>query len=111
MAKSRKLEDTIALLAEIRADPSSDVGITTLSQVLNSKYSVAVSQAAKLIGESELHSLIPELVAAFDRFMTSGSDSDPGCLAKMRIAEALYRLDHSNETLFLQGIRHRQMEA
>ena len=111
MAKSRKLEDTIALLTEIRADPASDAGVATLSEVLTSKYSVAVSQAAKLIGESELHSLIPELVAAFDRLMTSGSDSDPGCLAKMRIAEALYRLDHSNEALFLQGIRHRQMES
>jgi HEAT repeat protein len=111
MAKSRKLEDTIALLSEIRADPTSEAGIKTLIQVLNSKYSVAVSQAAKLIGESELHSLIPELVAAFDRFITEDADPDPGCLAKMRIAEALYRLDHSNESLFLQGVRHRQMES
>ncbi|MCY7323878.1 MAG: hypothetical protein LH660_19280 [Phormidesmis sp. CAN_BIN36] len=111
MAKSRKLEDTIALLTEIRADPTSETGIATLRQVLNCKYSVAVSQAAKLIGESELHLLIPELVAAFDRSIATDADPDPGCLAKMRIAEALYRLDHSNEALFLQGIRHRQMES
>jgi hypothetical protein len=111
MAKSRKLEETLAKLAEIRDAPTSEVGIATLRQVLRSKNSVAVAQAAKMVGEFAIAQLIPELVAAFARMMANPTETDKGCLAKKEIAEALYRLEYSEESLFLQGIRHVQMEA
>ncbi|MGV0025898.1 hypothetical protein [Phormidesmis priestleyi] len=110
-AKSRKLEETLALLTPVRTDPTSEEAIVTLHQVLNSKSAIAVSQAAKIIGEAELYSLIPALVAAFDRFSINPTETDPSCQAKFRIAEALYRLSYSDEALFLQGIRHVQMES
>ncbi len=111
MARSRKLEETLAKLAEIRDAPTSEASITTLRQVLKSKNSVAVAQSAKIVGEFAIAQLIPELVAAFDRMMVNPSQTDPVCLAKKEIAEALYRLEYSEESLFLQGIQHVQMEA
>lgn len=110
MAKSRPLEALMASLSEIRADPTSETGLAVLHQVLSSKQSVAVAQAAQLIGEFELHALIPELVAAFERFLLNPAKSDPGCRGKQAIADTLYRLNYSDETLFLKGIRHIQLE-
>ncbi len=110
MAKSRKLEDLTAALNQIRDTPTTDTGTTTLAQVLDSKHAVAIAQAALIIGESELYNFIPDLVKTFNRLMTNGKESDPGCRAKQAIAETLYRLNYSDETLFLQGIHHSQKE-
>ncbi|WP_088889415.1 hypothetical protein [Leptolyngbya ohadii] len=110
MPKSRKLEESIASLNQIRSDPASEAGQAVLHQILSSKYSIAVAQAAGLVAQAELYALIPDLVTAFDRFLVKPKDSDPGCLAKQAIAETLYRLEYSDETLFLKGIRHIQPE-
>lgn len=110
MAKSRKLEDLIATLNQIRLDPTSDANLAQLRQVLGSKYAVAVAQAAQLVGQCELYEFIPDLVTAFDRFLLKPEETDPGCRAKQAIAETLYRLEYSDETPFLQGIRHVQQE-
>ncbi|MEO0986473.1 MAG: HEAT repeat domain-containing protein [Cyanobacteria bacterium J06639_14] len=110
MARSRKLEASLANLKAIRHDLTSEAAVSTLRQVLQSKQSIAVAQAAKLVHEGELYDLKPELVKAFERFMQKPADTDPGCKAKECIAETLYRLEFSDETLFLQGIHHIQME-
>jgi hypothetical protein len=109
MAKSRKLEETLAALNQI-ADPTSDAAIATLQKVLASKYGIAMAQASRLIRKAELQSLVPDLVAAFERCLVKPETTDPHCLAKKAIAEALYHLEYSGEALFLAGIRHVQME-
>jgi hypothetical protein len=110
MAKSRQLEALIDALNQIRPDPTAETGLATLGKVIGSQYGVAVAQAARIVSQAEIYALAPDLVEAFDRFMVKPKDRDPGCLAKQAIAEALYRLEYSDETLFLKGIRHRQWE-
>ncbi|MCU0568081.1 MAG: HEAT repeat domain-containing protein [Oculatellaceae cyanobacterium Prado106] len=110
MAKSRKQEELLASLAEVREDPTSDAGMKVLGQILKSKSAIAIAQAAKVIGDAEIRSLIPDLVACFPQFMSRPAETDPGCNAKRRIAEALYRMEYADETLFLQGIHHVQPE-
>jgi hypothetical protein len=110
MAKSRKLDQFLAQLESVRRDPTAPEATIALRQILASQYSIAVAQAAKLIGSAELYDLIPDLVAAFDRNMIKPIETDPGCVAKLKIADALYRLDYSNEELFLRGVRHIQAE-
>ncbi len=110
MPKSRKLEELIEKLAQVRDTPTSEAGMAVLQQGLKSKYAVAVAQAAQLVGEWEMKPLVPELVTAFDRFLVNPEESDPGCRAKQAIADALYRLNYSDETLFLKGVRHVQQE-
>lgn len=110
MAKARQLEEMLAALRQI-ADPTSEAAIATLRQVLNGKHGVAIAQASHIIRNGEIHALIPDLVVAFKRCLVKPETTDPGCLAKTAIADALYHLDYSEETLFLTGIRHTQMEA
>ena len=110
MAKSRRLEELLATLDQIRPEPDSELGLATLNKVLGSRYGVAVAQAARIVAIAEIYDLIPDLVQAFDRFMVDAQDRDPGCRAKQAIAEALYRLEYREETLFLRGIHHVQWE-
>jgi HEAT repeat protein len=110
VAKSRKLEEILATLPQVRNDPASETSIATLQQILKGRYSVAIAQAAKIVREASLIQLIPDLLTAFDRMMVKPVETDPGCLAKKELAETLYRLEYSEESLFLQGIRHVQME-
>jgi HEAT repeat protein len=106
MAKSRKLELLLAQLAQIRPNPTTSEAILLLRNLLTSNHPVAIAQAATLIAEAEHYNLIPDLVAAFEWAMTKPSERDPGCIALLKLADALYRLDYSNEDLFLQGIRY-----
>ncbi len=110
MAKSVKLEQALAELDAIRDDPQSDRATQVLRQSLKSKPAIVVANSAKLIGDQELRDLVPDLVAAFPRFVADGVKQDPGCFAKFRIAEALYKLEIPSEEIFLTGIRYVQLE-
>lgn len=110
MAKSRKLEALQAQLHEIRSNPTTPEAVATLRQILTSRYAVVIAQAARLIWETNLQTLGPDLAAAFNRLLLNPATTDPGCMGKKAIVDALYRLNYGEETPFLQGIRHVQME-
>jgi len=103
----RKLEDTLAALAAARRDPGSESSLRELRQALRDKSPHAAAKAARIAGEHELGAVVPEMLAAFDRFF---AETDTGCSAKAAIAEALYRIGHEDPAPFLRGIRHVQME-
>jgi hypothetical protein len=111
MAKSHKLEETLAALHQVRAAPTSDAAIALLRRVLAGTSAPAVAKAAQLAAEFEIAQLTDVLAAAFDRLMVNPAKADPGCQAKVQIADALYRIGADDERLFLCGIHHRQMEA
>nr|RNJ70470.1 MAG: HEAT repeat domain-containing protein [Leptolyngbya sp. IPPAS B-1204] len=110
MPKSRKLEELQAQLNQIRAEPTTDEAIAVLRQILASKHNIAIAQAARIIRDADLRELMPDLVTAFNRLMQNPATADPNCLGKKAIAEALYHLEYSEESLFLSGIHHVQME-
>jgi HEAT repeat protein len=62
------------------------------------------------VGELRLEALVPDLVAAFPRFLDGLPRADPGCAAKTAIVEALRRLGHDDRLLYRQGAAHVQME-
>ncbi|MGH7790284.1 MAG: HEAT repeat domain-containing protein [Candidatus Binatia bacterium] len=110
MARGRQLDEQLQQLARARRDPGSAESMALLRRVLAGKSSHAAAAAAQIVGEAELHVLAPELVAAFARFLQQPVKSDPGCAAKAAIADALYRLNAAEIDLYLQGIRHVQLE-
>jgi HEAT repeat protein len=69
-----------------------------------------VGRAATLVGELGLEALVPDLVAAFPRFVENLPRADPGCSAKTAIVEALRRLGHDDRELYRRGAGHVQME-
>ena len=111
MPRRRSLEERLAELNELRADPTSDAAIEKLREALSSKLNHLVAEAARIVGEFEVEQLQPDLAHAFDRFMENPARADPLCLAKTAIAEALWRMGSHREELFLQGIHHVQLEA
>jgi HEAT repeat protein len=110
MAKSKQLEEALAQLDAVRAEPTTPEAIGVIRKLLRGKVAIAAANAAKLVGEAELRELVPDLLAAFPHWMEDPVKRDPGCTAKFRIAEALYRLEVQGDEVFLQGIRHVQME-
>ncbi len=110
MAKSRRLEDRLVELNNLRNDPVSELALSELHNALLDKDNFIVTRAAEMAGEFYLETLEAELVRAFDRFMVNPTKTDPGCSAKTAIAETLYRLETYQEDLFLKGISHVQME-
>lgn len=68
------------------------------------------AKAADLVREFHLPQLIPEMLAAFSRFLENPEKSDPQCWAKNAISRALASLEYQEADVFLRGMRHIQME-
>jgi HEAT repeat protein len=69
------------------------------------------AKAAQVAGDLGLKSLIPDLVACFDRSFKNHGEADPQCWAKNAAAKALAGLGHDEAATFLRGCRYVQMES
>jgi HEAT repeat protein len=110
MARSQRLEDRLAALEELRRNPTSPETLAALRKALTSKVNHIAGRAAEIAGDYQLIELEADLVVAFDRFMVNAAKTDPGCIAKTAIVEALYRMEAYQADVFLQGIGHVQLE-
>jgi hypothetical protein len=105
------VEAALDAISALRTNPDQPDARKQLKAAIGSKISVVASKAAKLAGELHQEELIPELVAAFDRFMKEPHKYDKGCRALIEIATALYAMDYVGHEVYLKGIRHVQMEG
>lgn len=103
------LEEKRSRLNDARESPGSADSLAILRKGLSDRVSIVVARAAELAGELGSTPLVPEMIAAFHRFLADPS-KDKGCLAKTAIVEALTRLEHPDPEVFLEGIRHVQRE-
>ena len=87
-----------------------DVAEPGLRKALDDRNNYIVSKAAKIAGELGLRSLVPGLLAAFDRFFDDPVKTDPQCWAKNALSKALVDLGHDDPDPFLRGLQHVQME-
>jgi len=81
-----------------------------LRKALNHRNNYIVAKAAELAARLRLTPLLPELLAAFDRFFTDPIKTDPQCWAKNALSRALAALDCQDAEVFLGGMRHIQLE-
>jgi HEAT repeat protein len=109
MAKSTPIEQQLAALTALRADPKSDSAQAELLRALSNKSNLVVAKAATIITDSDQPDFLPQLATAFDRFFADAADK--GCSAKTALANALYTLGHNEPAGFLRGIHHIQKEA
>jgi hypothetical protein len=109
MTAARDVEQEAAAIEALRQS-APDVAETHLRKALQDRNNYVVSKAAKLTGDLKLKSLSSDLTTAFTRFMVKPVKSDPQCWAKNAIAKALAILEFQEHELFLQGIRHIQLE-
>lgn len=99
----RKVEEELAKLAASE-DPAA------LRKALSDRINVLVAKAARLAAERQLHDLIPDLLAAFDRLLEKPVERDPQCWGKNAISKALVELGYRESAPFLRGVSHIQME-
>lgn len=81
-----------------------------LVKLLTDRNNYLVARAAALVAELRCEALVPDLLAAFERFFVDPVKSDPQCLAKSAIAEALKQLEYRRPEPYERGIVHFQFE-
>ncbi len=110
MPGKRKFEEQLAALDALRQQPR-DACIEPLRKALAQRNNFIAAKAADLVREFGLKQLIPELLAAFDRFFEYPERTDPQCWAKNALSRALAALEHQDAEVFLRGMHHIQLEA
>lgn len=90
-----------------RARPPSAV---ELRPYLQDRSGIVVAACAKLASQHALADLQADLEAAFSRLLRDPVKTDPGCRAKLAIAEALRVLESHAFDVFLHGVTLKQPE-
>jgi len=108
---SRGFDKELAELEALKGAVLDAVAIEHLRKALAHRNNFIVSKAAKLVTDAELFALLPDVLAAYDRFFLDAAKSDPKCWAKDALAKALVKLEHRTKDAYLRGMRHHQMEA
>jgi hypothetical protein len=110
---ARGIEEQAAALEALRTLPPQEAE-PAVRKALQNRNNFLVAKAARLAAELGLKSLVPDLAAAFPRFMPEGgepAETDPQCWAKNDLAKALAAFEFQEHALFLAGMRHHQFEA
>ena len=104
------LEDRLAQLSDLLAEPDAGIARRQLAQALDDRSNHLAAKAAKIAAALGFDQLTGELSAAFDRFMVEPARTDKGCVAKSAIVEALVDFEAREEDVYLRGVRHKQPE-
>ncbi len=108
----KELAELEALVASFRSGVSLDEdGTKHLRKALAHRNNILVSKAAKLVADADQFALLPDILAAYDRFFLDAEKSDPQCWAKNALVKTLVKLEHRQKDAYLRGLRHHQMEA
>jgi HEAT repeat protein len=109
MSGKRAFEQQIAALEALRHEPES-ARTPALRKALGNRNNFIVGKAADLLRDFGLKEMEPDLLAAFDRFFGDPVKTDPKCWAKNAISRALAGFELQEESVFLRGMRHIQLE-
>ncbi len=101
-----------AFNAKLKAleDVRGSSGREQLRKALRDRNNYLVARAAEITADLGFDDLLPDLLAAFDRFFVDAARTDPQCLAKAALARALRHLGHHGAPAYLRGIQHVQLE-
>jgi HEAT repeat protein len=110
MGKARGVDAKLARMRTLRTEPVTPQLTGQLREALADKSNFVAAAAAEIVGERSLADLVPDLVAAFHRFLEDPAETDKTCRAKIAIVEALHKLDADEEDVYRTAIRHRQPE-
>ncbi len=110
MSGKEKLEAQIAALDALRQRPTGEI-VSPLRAALQQRNNYLVAKAADQVAQRCIDQLLPDLLAAFDRFFEDAPKRDPQCWAKNSLSRALAALELQEPEPFLRGLRHVQLEG
>jgi HEAT repeat protein len=111
LKKPDPVEQALDRLTVLKNEAGGPPVVAELKVFLKNRSNFVVAKAAKVACQARATELVPELMAAFHRFMENPSKLDKGCAATTEIVGALYELDHVEPEVYLIGIHHVQMEG
>jgi hypothetical protein len=107
----RSFDKEMAELDALKGAAPAAAAIAHLRKTLAHRNNFLVAKAAKLVADAELFDLLPEVLAAYERFFEDAAKSDPQCWAKNALVKALVKLEHRQKSAYLRGLHHHQMEG
>ncbi|MRG96269.1 hypothetical protein [Polyangium spumosum] len=109
-ARKNTFDDKLSRIRALaRAEPPA-AAAPELARLLADPSAFLVGEAAKVVVDLELRALVPDLVAAFERLLSSPATADRGCHAKTKLLEALVTLEADVWDTYRKGLRYVQME-
>jgi hypothetical protein len=109
VAAPRTFDEKRARLRALASAPA-DQAAAELKKLLADRNGYLVGETAEAVKKHELSALVPELSAAFFRFLEDPVKTDKGCFAKNHLVEALLAFDAYETTVYLTGLRFVQKE-
>jgi HEAT repeat protein len=106
----RGFDDQMAALDALKGRELDAESIAFLRKMLGNRSNFLVAKAVRRVEENRLTDLLPELLAAYNRFFIDAVKTDPQCWAKNALSRALARFECRDKDVFLRGLRHHQME-
>ena len=110
MTRRDAVEIALDRLSALRSAPDTPALHDELRSFLRNRSNLVVAKAAKIAGEGRISSVTPDLIDAAQRLFKDPARLDKRCAALTAIITTLYELDHTEPNLYLQCIRHVQME-
>jgi hypothetical protein len=107
---NRSFDEHMAALDALKDRKVDADAIAVIKKSLAHRNNFIAGKAARLAEEGGLADLVPDLLAAFDRFFTNPEKADPQCWAKNALSRALARLECRDKDVFLRGLHHHQLE-
>jgi HEAT repeat protein len=109
----KELAELEALSAALKAAGKSPdaAQIDYLRRALAHRNNFLVSKAARMVADTELFALLPDVLSAYDRFFIDAAKTDPQCWAKNALVKTLVKLEHRQKDAYLRGLHHHQMEG
>ena len=103
-------DEQMAALDALKGRELDAEAVALIKKSLGNRSNLLVAKAARLAEDNTLVDLLPDLLAAFDRFFSNAEKSDPQCWAKNALSRALAKLECREKDVFLRGLRHHQLE-
>jgi HEAT repeat protein len=107
---SRGFDAELAALEALKSAPMDAGAIDHLRKALGHRNNYVVSKAARIVEENLLTALLPDALAAYERFFDDAVKTDPQCWAKNALVKALIALEHRGKDEYLRGLKHHQHE-
>jgi hypothetical protein len=108
----KELAELEALNEALKAGSALDAAVVEkLRTGLAHRNNFLVSKAARMVADADLIALLPDALAAYDRFFIDAAKSDPQCWAKNALVKTLVKLEHRQKDAYMRGLRHHQMEG
>ena len=106
----RGFDEQMAALDALKGQQLDAGALELIKKSIAGRSNFLAAKAARLAEDNQVADLMPELIAAFDRFFVNAEKTDPQCWAKNALSRAISKLGCRDKDVFLRGLHYHQME-